>query len=396
MAAGTRSSAYSTISVRTWSDVDDDLAVVKRDLQAHFKPLFEKHGPEGVLIRKLRQELESQRTANLMSRQSLTNALTKADKDGDEYLSFQEFTAMITADLKEERRLAFRGMLLSALGHVGVLPKRKRDDFLANYTICPPPLFIPIITLVQVIIFIAYVVDMDKRGLTVTATDGYPTYSPLSYNPKRRYEVWRFFTYMFLHDGYLHIVFNVLTQLLFGFCLEIVHGWWRVAIVYLCGVTAGSFAHSVVDPWVGLIGASGGVYALLGAHLAAVVTNWKEMNYHLCNEEEFQSRRLFAAVRIFASAPFRLAMIVLIVLPDTGLAIFRRVALNENLRVGVSAHVGGFLTGLFLGIPVLRNINEHAWETNLGWVTLVVFLVVCAFAVFFNAFHTGYPPTDWS
>lgn len=36
------------------------------------------------------------------------------------------------------------------------------------------------------------------------------------------------------------------------------------------------------------------------------------MNYHLCNEEEFQSRRLFAAVRIFASAPFRLAMIVLI------------------------------------------------------------------------------------
>lgn len=60
------------------------------------------------------------------------------------------FFPKITADLKEERRLAFRGMLLSALGHVGVLPKRKRDDFLANYTICPPPLFIPIITLVQV------------------------------------------------------------------------------------------------------------------------------------------------------------------------------------------------------------------------------------------------------
>lgn len=52
-----------------------------------------------MLIRKLRQELESQRTANLMSRQSLTNALTKADKDGDEYLSFQEFTAMVSTVL---------------------------------------------------------------------------------------------------------------------------------------------------------------------------------------------------------------------------------------------------------------------------------------------------------
>ena len=34
----------------------------------------------------------------------------------------------------------------------------------------------------------------------------------------------------------------------------------------------GSLAHSVVDPMVGLVGASGGDYAILGAHLAAVVT----------------------------------------------------------------------------------------------------------------------------
>ena len=33
------------------------------------------------------------------------------------------------------------------------------------------------------------------------------------------------------------------------------------------------------------------------------------------------------------------------VLPDTGLAIVRRVALDEESKVGVSAHVGGFLTG---------------------------------------------------
>ena len=56
----------------------------------------------------------------------------------------------ITQDLRHERKLAFRGMLLSALGSIGILPKEKRDNFLASYKLCPPPLFIPIITLIQV------------------------------------------------------------------------------------------------------------------------------------------------------------------------------------------------------------------------------------------------------
>nr|KAG5703074.1 hypothetical protein BaRGS_016235 [Batillaria attramentaria]KAG5706594.1 hypothetical protein BaRGS_005664 [Batillaria attramentaria] len=342
-------------------------------------------------VKELRDVLNDRSSRHLMNRDQLLDALRDADKDGDDYLSYDDFIVLVTRDLKHERQLAFRGMLLSALGSVGVLPKEKRDNFLASYKICPPPLFIPIMTVIQVGIFIGYAVDMGKRGMTVDAASGYPTYSPLVYSPKRRYEVWRFFTYQLIHDGYLHIIYNMVAQLLFGFTFEMVHGWWRVAIIYNVGVTAGSLAHSVVDPWVGLVGASGGVYALLGAHLAAVVTNWREMNYKLCDQEEFDNKPCCAASRFFVSAPFRLVLIVLIVLPDTGLAIFRRAALDQDLQVGVSAHVG-----LFLGIPVLKNVNKHAWETNLGWITLCVFLSVCAFAVFFNAFYDGYPPTDWS
>ena len=40
--------------------------------------------------------------------------------------------------------------------------------------------------------------------------------------------------------SYLHIVYNVISQLLFGFPLEMVHSWWRTAIIYLTGVTAGT------------------------------------------------------------------------------------------------------------------------------------------------------------
>lgn len=56
-------------------------------------------------------------------------------------------------------------------------------------------------------------------------------------------------------------------QLFLGILLELVHKWWRVGIVYICGVIAGSLATSLSDPEVFLAGASGGVYALIAAHL---------------------------------------------------------------------------------------------------------------------------------
>ena len=54
------------------------------------------------------------------------------------------------------------------------------------------------------------------------------------------------------------------------------------------------------------------------------------------------------------------------------------------------------LTGLFLGIAVMKNINEKPWEKNVGWVTLALFLVFVSFAIFFNGLYQGYPETDWT
>ena len=53
---------------------------------------------------------------------------------------------------------------------------------------------------------------------------------------------------------------------------------WRVAAVYLSGVLAGSLWTSVAMPAVFLSGASGGVYALITAHLGTVIMNHREMS----------------------------------------------------------------------------------------------------------------------
>lgn len=99
------------------------------------------------------------------------------------------------------------------------------------------------------------------------------------YRPDKRHEIWRFVLYMVLHAGWFHLGFNVAVQLLFGLPLEMVHGSSRIACIYFSGVLAGSLGTSIFDPEVFLVGASGGVYALLAAHLANVLLNYHQMRY---------------------------------------------------------------------------------------------------------------------
>lgn len=60
-----------------------------------------------------------------------------------------------------------------------------------------------------------------------------------------------------------------------------VHGSARIGCVYMAGVVAGSLGTSVFDTDVYLVGASGGVYALLAAHLSNVLLNYNNMEFGL-------------------------------------------------------------------------------------------------------------------
>lgn len=106
-----------------------------------------------------------------------------------------------------------------------------------------------------------------------------PAETLLIYRPDRRHEIWRFVTYMVLHANWFHLGFNIVVQLIIGLPLEMVHGSIRIAAIYVAGVFAGSLGTSVVEPLTSLVGASGGVYALLAAHFANVLLNFNYMKY---------------------------------------------------------------------------------------------------------------------
>lgn len=94
------------------------------------------------------------------------------------------------------------------------------------------------------------------------------------FNPCAKSEIWRLFSYMFVHStNVLHIVGNLVIQLVFASPLESFHSWGRLLIVYLSGVLAGALGHNALakERTDNLIGASAGVFALLTANIVYMI-----------------------------------------------------------------------------------------------------------------------------
>ena len=82
---------------------------------------------------------------------------------------------------------------------------------------------------------------------------------------------WQFFTYMFLHQNFQHVFFNMLALLVFGLGFEKTVGSREFLLFYLlCGALSGFFSflfYRFTGQYrVVLLGASGAVYALLFAY----------------------------------------------------------------------------------------------------------------------------------
>ncbi|XP_010624157.1 rhomboid-related protein 2 isoform X2 [Fukomys damarensis] len=191
--------------------------------------------------------------------------------------------------------------------------------------------------------------------------------SPFTYRPDKRKEAWRFLSYMLVHAGVQHIVGNLFMQLVLGIPLEMVHKGLRVGLVYLAGVIAGSLASSIFDPLKSLVGASGGVYALMGGYFMNVLVNFREM--------------------IPAFGIVRLLIITLIITSDMGFALYRRFFVPENgSPVSFAAHIAGGFAGMSIGYTVFSCFDKALLKDPRFWIAIAAYLAFILFAVFFNIF----------
>ncbi len=79
------------------------------------------------------------------------------------------------------------------------------------------------------------------------------------------HEYYRLLTAGFLHDGILHIAFNMWFLFILGPMLENAIGRLNFAFVYLASLLAGSFGALLFAPNIPSVGASGALFGVLGA-----------------------------------------------------------------------------------------------------------------------------------
>ncbi len=80
----------------------------------------------------------------------------------------------------------------------------------------------------------------------------------------RDFEIYRWFMPILLHTDFLHIITNVLTQLIVGGFIEQIFGRWRTLAVYVCAGIGGILFGCLISDDVS-VGASGAIFGICGA-----------------------------------------------------------------------------------------------------------------------------------
>jgi membrane associated rhomboid family serine protease len=116
------------------------------------------------------------------------------------------------------------------------------------------------------------------------------------YFPGMPFRPWTAFTYMFLHAGIGHLLFNMLGLFFFGGRLETKLGARRFLMLYfLSGVGAAAF--SLVFSWASpVVGASGAVYGIL----AGYAMFWPRENIYIYGVIPVQARILAGILVVFS------------------------------------------------------------------------------------------------
>jgi membrane associated rhomboid family serine protease len=158
--------------------------------------------------------------------------------------------------------------------------------------------------------------------------------------------LWTLLTSMFMHAGFFHIIGNMLYLWIFGDNVEDAFGRWRYLLVYLFTGIAGSLLQIVISPHSSIptIGASGAISGIMGAYFVL-----------------FPRARVLTVIPIF----FFIRLIYLPAPLLLGFWILFQVvsgcsAAPGNGGVAYFAHIGGFVSGLLIGL-VMKNRVRRPW-----------------------------------
>ncbi|WP_333778658.1 rhomboid family intramembrane serine protease [Streptomyces sp. IBSBF 3136] len=151
-------------------------------------------------------------------------------------------------------------------------------------------------------------------------------------------QYYRLLTAMFLHGGYAHILFNMLSLWWIGGPLEAALGRARYLTLYFVSGLAGSaLTYLIAEPNVASLGASGAIFGLFGATGVLM----RRLNYDL--------RPLFALLVINLIITF-----------------------TPGFNIAWEAHIGGLVAGVVTGYAMVHAPREKRALVQYGTCALVL------------------------
>jgi membrane associated rhomboid family serine protease len=194
----------------------------------------------------------------------------------------------------------------------------------------------------NVAVFFVQISQGDVRGLASDAFLKGALFGPAVADG----EWWRLVTAAFLHAGPIHLLFNMLMLWWFGGPLEGLLGRGRFLAVYGTSILAGSAGALLLAPEAPTVGASGGVFGILGAGLVLERSG----------------------INVFGGAAL---MVVLL-----------NVALSFAIaNISIGGHLGGLAGGMLAILALTRFGRGHAAYSRLDAISIAGLVVVAVASV---------------
>ncbi len=184
-----------------------------------------------------------------------------------------------------------------------------------------------------------------------------------AYIPALITKPWTLFTYMFLHEGFFHIIFNMLFLYWFGLLVNEFLGSRKLVNLYILGGLAGGLFYLIIynlapyfsDQVAGslMLGASAGVFAIVVA--AATLRPNTEFQLLLIGPVKIKYIAIFYVLIAFANSTGSNAGGELAHLGGAILGYYYILQLNKGKDIGTPIQaIGEFIKGLFSKKPNVK------------------------------------------
>lgn len=162
-------------------------------------------------------------------------------------------------------------------------------------------------------------------------------------------EWFRLLSPMFLHAGVIHYVLNMLAFWFVGYAVEMNHGAVNAAILFIVPAIGGTIMSALFLPEYISVGASGGIFGLIGGCVADIMSNWNLLFSKVVNptNDGKRFRHFWVLVWLF-------------------LDILLNVVIGLTPFVDNFTHLGGMIYGFLCGLSKLERLSFSFFGVKKG------------------------------